>query len=248
IYADGCHVEQPATESPPCVYGAAGSATTVVLFGDSHAAQWFPAMQRIAVERGWRLLSLTKALCAAVDHPVWNGRLKREYTECTTWREAVLRRIATERPALVVVANSKFGTLAVDGAAEAAPQGAAWDGALARMLDRLAGMAGAVALVGDTPQHGQDPPVCLSAHPDDVRACATARAEAVPVPRLAADARVAAAAGVTFVDPTPWTCPSDPCPVVVGNILAFHDAGHLTRTFSAALGPYLFAALPRLGE
>jgi hypothetical protein len=61
---------------------------------------------------------------------------------------------------------------------------------------------------------------------------------------LVADSRIAAAAGVAFVDPTPWTCPSDPCPVVIGNVLAFLDAGHLTRTFSEALAPYLVAVLP----
>jgi hypothetical protein len=234
----------PETESPPCEYGNLRAATTVVLLGDSHAAQWFPALERLATERGWRLLALTKVNCAAVDGLIWVERLKRDYPECTAWREAALRRIAAAAPALVVVANSKSARLAVDGGIDPAGQGAAWDAALARMLERLAGIADRVVLLGDTPQHEVDPPVCLSANLDDALACATPREVAVPTARLAADSEVAESVGASFVDPTPWICPSDPCPLVIGNVLTYHDGGHLTRTFATALAPYLAAALP----
>jgi hypothetical protein len=247
VYDDGCHVEQRAVTSPSCVYGDAASATTVVLFGDSKAAQWFPTLETIARDRRWRLVSLTKVLCAAVDGPVWNGRLKREYHECTSWRSSALERIREERPDLVVVANSKFGTLSVDGAQDNEAQSPRWDAALARMLGTLRAISGHVTLLGDTPQHAADPPVCLSAHPDDARRCATPAAQAVPVERLAAEARVAGEAGVRFVDPTPWVCPADPCPVVVGRLLVYHDAGHITRTYAEALAPYLVETLPPLG-
>src|SRR3954453_1063178 len=49
-YADGCHLPDRATRSPNCAYGDAESATTVVLFGDSHAMQYFPALQRVATQ------------------------------------------------------------------------------------------------------------------------------------------------------------------------------------------------------
>ena len=41
-----CPRSRPAR--PACVYGDRGAPTTVVLFGDSHAMQYFPALQRIA--------------------------------------------------------------------------------------------------------------------------------------------------------------------------------------------------------
>jgi hypothetical protein len=62
--------------------------------------------------------------------------------------------------------------------------------------------------------------------------------------RLAADRQAADATGATFIDPTPWTCPTEPCPVVIGSLLIYLDAGHMTATFSSALAPYLGAALP----
>ncbi len=247
VYDNGCHVVQLVTTSPPCEFGNPASPTTVVLYGDSHAAMWFPTFERLAVENDWRLISLTKALCAAVDHPVWNGGLKRGYPECDAWRDAALERIADVQPALVVVVNSKFASLEIGGReATAAETAAAWEPSLARMLGTLDAAAGAVVLIGDTPQAAVDPPVCLSANLDDVLACATPMAQAIDAHRLAADRLAAERAGVSFIDPTPLVCPTDPCPAVIGNLLVFHDSGHLTRTFAAALAPYLGAWLPRI--
>ena len=244
-YADGCEVAQFATKSGPCVYGNPRSGTTVVLFGDSHAAQWFPALERLAIERSWRLVSLTKVQCGAVDHPVWNGVLKRAYPECDAWRAAALRRISSEHPALVVVANSKFASFEIGGRQATLQETAdGWPKALANMLRALSASATHVAVIGDTPQMATDPADCLSAHPKDARACARPRSEAVDWGRLAADRGAADATGAIFIDPTPWTCPTEPCPVVIDGLLVYLDAGHMTATFSSALAPYLGAALP----
>jgi hypothetical protein len=37
-----------------------------------------------------------------------------------------------------------------------------------------------------------------------------------------------------------------PCPAIIGGLLVYRDGGHMTRTFSTALAPYLAAALPPL--
>ena len=244
VYADGCELGELATQSGPCVYGVPSSRTTVVLFGDSHAAQWFPALDRLAIERSWRLVSLTKALCGAVDHPVWNGNLKRAYPECDAWRASTIQRIANEHPALIVVANSKAASFEIDGRQARADETASgWVAAVASMLRKLGAPPTRVVLIGDTPQMAGDPAVCLSANLDNALACARPRAEAVDWQRLAADRQAAEAAGATFIDPTPWVCPTEPCPVVIGDYLVYLDGGHINATFSTALAPYLGAAL-----
>ncbi len=97
-YQDGCHVKQEDTVSGPCEYGDRSSSTTVVLMGDSHALSWFPAVNRLAIDRGWRLVNLTKSACASADFSQWNPNLKRVYTECNQWRENTYRRIEAEQP------------------------------------------------------------------------------------------------------------------------------------------------------
>ncbi len=246
-YGDGCHLSFAETESGTCVYGVASASRVVVLFGDSHAAQWFPALERLALGDGWRLVSLTKSACAAADVTVWNSNLKRAYTECDTWRANALARIAAERPDLVVVSNSQY-LLDVGGqpVPEAKAQ-ATWDQALGRTLGQLAKLARQVVLIGATPRPADDPPVCLSAHLSDALACARPMTAAIDAGTLASERAVAGAAGVTMIDPTAWVCPSEPCPVVIGRVLVYRDTHHLTATFSAALAPYLAARLPGLG-
>ena len=52
-----CGLGAPETTSPDCVDGDPQSATTVVLFGDSHAMQWFAALEQTALLRHWRLVT-----------------------------------------------------------------------------------------------------------------------------------------------------------------------------------------------
>ena len=245
IYSDGCHVDVSATRPGVCTFGDKASTTTVVLFGDSHAAQWFPALERLATEHGWRLVSLTKSACTTADATVWNGIVKRGYTECDDWRKAALTRIAVEHPALVVMANSRGYKLMVNGVAiPVASARAAWDAALGRTLERVKGLAGSVLVIGDTPHSTSDPPVCLSAHPDDMTACALPYRWAVDPTWTEGEASIAAAGGVPFVDPTAWVCQTDACPAVLGRVLIFRDQHHLTATYARALAERLYAHLP----
>jgi hypothetical protein len=99
-------------------------------------------------------------------------------------------------------------------------------------------------VIADTPRSVVDPPVCLSDHLDDVLACATAQARAIDENWLAGEADAAQETGATLVDPIPWVCPADPCPVVIGRYLVFRDNHHLTTPFATALRTRLEAALP----
>ena len=246
IYADGCHLSQPATELGECAFGDPASPTTVVLFGDSHAAQWFPALERLATDRSWRLESLTKSGCTPATIAVWNTSLKRAYTECDQWRDAVVMRVAAERPALVIVASSHPYPAAGNGGPLPADDGRTLAAGLATTLDRLRSTAGAVALIADTPKFDFDPPECLSAHLDDTLACSRPRAEMLDADWLATERTLAAAQGATLVDPTGWACPTDPCPSVIGRFLVYRDQHHLATPYVVALRDRLAAALPAI--
>ena len=51
---------------------------------------------------------------------------------------------------------------------------------------------------------------------------------------------------VTFVDPSDWACPTDPCATVVGRFLVYRDTHHLARPYVVALRDRLAAAFPDL--
>jgi hypothetical protein len=247
IYSDGCHLDVPTITPPTCAYGVTSSPITVVLFGDSHAAQWFPALQRLATQYRWRLEPMTKSACTPVSVTVFNSIVNRSYTECDQWRKLVLNRIAAEKPALVVVSTSRAYQMLVNGQQVSPSEHPdLWGKGLATTLRALVASAAHVVLLGDTPRSVVDPASCLSLHLDNVLACAVPFSQAVDEGQITLEANTAAMAQATFVDPTSWVCRTDPCPPVFGRFLIYRDQGHLTRTYAAALASQLFAQLPSL--
>jgi SGNH domain (fused to AT3 domains) len=249
IYDDGCHAEWRETTPRDCVYGKADGGTTVVLIGDSHGAHWFPTFERLAEDRGWRFISLTKSACPVADVDVYNTALKRVYTECDDWRAAVLDRIAEEKPAMVVISDSRTGQFWVDtDAVPYADREDLWGPGLEASIRAIDEVADHVVVMGDTPRPAKDAPVCLSDNLDDALACATPMEEALGPERTATERSVSAETGATFIDPTPWLCPTEPCPAVIGKVLVYRDSHHMTTPFARALAPYVEPLLPNLSD
>ncbi len=238
-YLDGCHTqtEQPASTAP-CLYGDLSSNFTIVLFGDSHALSWFPAVQRVAAVRGWRLLSLTMSACSPADMAVYNPNLGRVSTACPAWREQALERIASVHPDVVLVTGTRgFANADASGTVlSGATRTHFWEQGMIRTLTRLKAAATEVIYIADTPVSRVDPPVCLSQHRSSVLACATPVSQALSPAWTAEESRIAGLEDVGFIDPSMWVCPSSPCPAVLGDLMVFRDGGHMTATFAAALG------------
>jgi hypothetical protein len=242
LRADGCLAFEGVTAPRPCVYGDPNGAFTVALVGDSHAAQWFPALERIAEARHWRVLTFVKVACPFLDLRIRNVALKREYTECEAYREATIARLGTIRPDLTLISSSRFAIHPVLGAdASIARQGAA----LARFIDRL---SGEIAVIVDTPDPGRDVPACLSGHVRDVRACAVSPEVAGAGHLGAIEEAATEATGAGLIDLTRRVCRADPCPVAVDGMIVFRDTRHLTATFSRSLAPDLDRSIGMLLE
>jgi hypothetical protein len=238
-----------AVQHPACVFGDPGSPTTVVLLGDSHAAQWFPSLAALAGQHHWRLVSLTKSGCPAPDVTIYQRALKRAYTECDDWRSAVLAEIAAEHPALVVAAGTRTASL-VDRSSgarlESDPNAAAaeWQAGWTRTLSALGRAHVPVAVVRDTPWPGTDMAVCVSQHLGDPSACDVSRSA---LDSSAYDVGMAHGQPTAHgVDLSNVICEPDRCPATRGRYLVYRDTNHLTATFSRALAPYLYAQLAPL--
>jgi hypothetical protein len=215
------------------VYGSGRSATTIVLFGDSHAAQWFAAFDPVATARRWRLVSLSKAACPPVEISLWSPVLSRPFRECERWRAAALERIRAERPAIVVLGMARhYG-----------PEyhfrvyGPAWIAGLRDMVRRLRVTGARVVVVGPTPKPDADVPDCLSQHLRNAVACTTPLAQAVNFQGVRAEHAAVVSAGGAYVDVTPWICTRSTCAAVVGNLLVYRDDNHLSAAYAAWLSP-----------
>ncbi|MQA73244.1 MAG: acyltransferase family protein [Solirubrobacterales bacterium] len=243
---DGCLVELEETESKPCVYGDPDSETTVVLYGDSLAMQYFPAAAKLAKQRDWRLVGLTKAGCTPAELTVYNHRLEREYTECDDWREDTLQRISEqEKPDLILVSGRISTPVMEDGEVldEEAGLDRMEDGYV-RVLERLRETGSRVAVIKDLPPSPRNVPDCVSESLRDLEECTFRPDRAhLEAPDNHAAARVD---GVQLIDLTPLVCPDGLCRAVIGDALVFRDYDHLTPTFAATLAPMLGRQLPTI--
>jgi hypothetical protein len=228
IYDDGCHGGLPDVSPGECVFGVAGAARKVFLAGDSHAGQWFPALQRMATEDGWRLVSVTKSSCPTVDFTVRNTALRRDYTECDAWLDAVVHRIEVERPDVVVLGNwsgSYVSELGSGGTTR-------WVEGLRGFIQRLPAHTHVVVL-GDGPTWASPPVNCLSDHLRSPESCARPVQELIDADL---DAQEATLAGpdVSYVPTYPWLC-GDVCQALDRNVVMYRDYHHVSATMSGLL-------------
>ena len=233
---DRCHVYRTSTLARVCNFGDTTSATTILLFGDSHAMHWFNPLERIAEGHRWKLTVLVRAGCDAVDVPMSETDPFR--VGCEGWRAASMAFIDTLRPALVFLANATNKPQPVSPAELRE--------AMARTLRTLTARGTPVVLMRDNPFLPFNGPSCL-ARPlslKDPGACAALK-EHVLNPAIFA-AETAAARGVpgTYVlDLTGVMCPGDRCPVMVDGVIVYRDSNHLTGAFADYLTPSIEARL-----
>lgn len=240
IYDDGCHLDAGSTEPGECVFGDNTSSFTVALFGDSHAAQWFDALDLIAKQRGWRLLALTKLGCTPIEQITYNSTVGATYPQCKPWRANVKKRLAAEKVAVVFISYSN--RLQQVGVQQPFPDQVWLDG-FKELIPELRGLGSEPVLITDTPYPGRDVPICLSENVSSVRNCAFARDKGIRQSRL--DTNIAAAVdnGAQVLDVTNWLCTDKVCPVIVGNLLVYRDTNHITTKYAEWLAPLIDAAV-----
>jgi hypothetical protein len=234
-YADGCHINDYQARRPTdCAYGDPEGARTAVLYGDSHAAQWLPALDRYARDQGWRLEYHTKAACSPVLLPFWERTLRRAYDECFDWREAVLRRITKGSPDVVFVGSSRDYELFDGGnVVQTRDVYPLWQQGLTEALRALDAAAGRVVLLAETPFINYDPVDCLA--DPKVSGCDPPRSAVVDAEYAAVEAAAAEAAGADIVSINDLLCPGTTCPVQVDGTVVFRDSHHVTATYMASL-------------
>ena len=199
----------------------------------------------MAIRKGWRLLSLTMSACTPADIPAYAPKTRTVSEPCAEWRDATLGLIELIRPAVVLAAGTRgFATVDASGAVlTGADRTAAWEGGVERTIDRLKSSGARVIWIADTPIARVDPPACLARHMRSTLACATPVSYAVNAAWLSEEHLVTQVESVGFIDPSLWVCPSSPCPAVIGNLLVYRDAGHMTATFMASLSARLEKAV-----
>ena len=225
---DGCHIHIRQTVSPRCEYGDISSKKTIVLYGDSHAAQWLPALDLIGKKRGIKIVSLTKSACPSAE-VIKELSSQYDVDDCQAFRDSSVARINRIKPLAVILTGMQPFTAPYSDE-DARPW---WLAGETKVFNRIKSATQFPIYLTDTPLPQVDIPDCLVAGRG--AACDTARPIAAEV-----------APGLIPINPTPWLC-TDTCPAVVDGIIAYRDKSHLTVEMSKHLSRELEIALDRLG-
>lgn len=225
---DGCHIRRGETISPLCEYGDKKSESSVVLYGDSHAAQWLPALDIIGRENSIKIISLTKSACPS---PEVIKELSSQYSvdDCQAFRDSSVARIKAERPLAVIMTGMQPFT------APYSKENARnwWLAGEAKALKRIEKFTEFPIYLTDTPLPRIDIPTCLT----DTKKfdCNSSR----PIPPEVAP-------GLIPINPTPWLC-NEKCSAVIDDNVVYRDQSHLTVAISEYLAPQLAKELRRIG-
>lgn len=243
LYRRGCDQQFYSSQVVPCRLGATRSGDGVmVLLVDSVGAQWSPALQVVAQERGMQLVVITKSACIIADFPLFYERIKRMYVECERWRAAAIETIARMRPDVVVIGSTQSYPL----------DARQWEDSTVAVLRPLAAATKRVLILAPTPILPFNAPACvarrgrkdadggLSAPDCAARLDAIERKDVARALAAAAD-RVP---GVRLVNLNDLLCLNDVCSAVVNGKLAYRDAQHLNAAYVESLSG---AVLQRLG-
>jgi len=236
IYNNGCDTWYHSAAVSPCVTGSPTASHTVVMFGDSVLAQWYPAIAQIYLKnQDWRLVVLTKSACPNAAVSYYYDRIKSRFEVCDLWRERSIDYIIDLRPDVLIMGSRDYGF-----SSEQLISG------MQAILDRLSPVSKSIFVIGPTPDLGFDGPACLSQafaaprwlqHPHRCETILDTTRKPVALGALQESAQ--SYSNVNVVNLDDLVCPENVCRARNENVIIFRDTQHLTSSFVRSLAPIL---------
>ena len=236
-----CGVSQPGTTTAEvCNIGEQGSQKSIVVFGDSHAGMWLPALTEIASEQDWAIYPFVKYGCTAWDVVLWRDGGGGAQTECAEWRSWAVEQASALAPTVTIL--SSRGAYSLTGSdntrLDREEAFGAYQQGVVSAIQQMQQAGGRVVVFSDTPVSELDPVTCLDTPTSNMASCAFEMSPDA-IRATASNAQAAAATGGSFVDLTDWFCSDNICPSAINQMTVYFDPGHITATYGRELAPYL---------
>ncbi|MGN6427679.1 MAG: acyltransferase family protein [Leifsonia sp.] len=219
-----------------------GAALRVALVGDSHSNQYLAALRALARKNRWHFDVYGKTGCT------WSTVAIKQTADwmrsCDAWRAKVGARLASVAPYDVVITSYSATTDVVASPGKTVQQSVV-DG-FVDVWAPVAARGTKIVAIRDNPRPNPAYLSCIDAHPGDPGdACAVDEERAFHYFDGQPEA-VRKVPNAVLLDLTPYFCLSDECDPVIGNVIVYRDANHLTSSYTRTLAPYLRAGVLKL--
>ncbi|WPR66192.1 acyltransferase family protein [Glutamicibacter protophormiae] len=238
VYADDCLAREGENfaDRPICRYGEGD--LKVALVGNSHAVQWFPAVESLAGRHGWSLDTYLISRCAV------NGTRQMFENEgkiegCADYEPWVSEQLSAQRYDLIIASSRQ--SLSPEGYSSETGMDASRR-AFSSTLDSWTRTGAEVVVIADTPFPGatlENVPDCAADNLDQLSKCSGNKMDWLPADPLADAAKLTANDRVNLIDMNDYLCSEEVCYGIIGGMIAFWDHSHLSNTYAHALSPML---------
>lgn len=237
-----CSVDFSEVRVPVCLGGDQTSQKLIVLYGDSHAAMWMPAIDAIAKQSGYRIELYAKLACPLVQVPVWSYQLNRPFNECIEWQNLVLPKIKAAKPDILIVSD-QWKPAVVNGEKSDYDTETVWEKEFPKALSVLNSMSKKLFVIGNNPSMTTDSINCVSKPGANVSMCASVRTKADNNSFNKIEEQAAKSLKATYINTVNLACDAYMCPAIIDNKLVYFDQWHFTATYIDWLTPTIAKAL-----
>jgi len=238
LYDNGCLQAPPYRDVKVCHYGS--GRTKVALVGNSHAAQWYPALAVIARKLHLSIDTYIASSCSTTEDLLDFGS-DRNARGCRDWTKKVVAATSTARYDLVIA--SERNVYPVQGYTSANTFTPLETG-FRKVLKTWSKAGRKVLVIRDTPFVSSTEgyiPDCVAEHRQRQNVCSGARSEWLTPDPLASAAH--GVSGASVVDLSKYFCGELRCYGVNGGVITYFDGSHQTATYNRTVAPYLLPAV-----
>jgi len=219
------------SKHPPTelLYGNVTATRSIVLLGDSHAKQWYPAFDMLGRRYNYKVSVYTHANCPPV---IFDEELNM-LSSCNPYYINMMEHIESLRPTFAFLSHITMLTKYRYFEDYDAVQKAYTD-----FFPKLKQLGVSPALISDVPSCAVDSSKCLSEHLNDVQSCSCSLSNAVSAFWIEAELDAAISNGVPYVNVVDLFCIDSRCPPIVDHYRVLRDSNHMSDEYARFLAPY----------
>lgn len=223
-----------ATAPVPCYYGDLTSKKIVVVWGDSNAGMWIPALDPVFKAYGYKIALFGFIGCDTSFLPETSSQIgfSGEWKLCNEWHKSLPGAVRKLKPLMVIEASTPIRYYS-------SAYNAEWVKDMELAFNELTQGAPKTVRVeiGSVPEHTTAADKCLASYSSNVQMCdvdyapASSRYDGV----LNRDKLIATGSHATLVPTFQWLCYDKKCSPVIGSYLAQLDQDHVSTPYAVWL-------------